>query len=99
MNGIVQSETDETTKKIIEWLYENNNTINSKKKDEKINLKKDDKYYFKIISLDEYNEGKTKKKQKKYSIIFFWFNHFKYNWIHLTKFYKTKTKNFFHSNF
>ena len=44
MNGIVQSETDETTKKIIEWLYENNNTINSKKKDEKINLKKDDKY-------------------------------------------------------
>ena len=57
-----QSEKDEITKRIIDRLYGDNNIVNNKKKDEKINLKEDDKYCDKIISLDEYNEGKIKKK-------------------------------------
>ena len=57
-----QSEKDEITKRIIDRLYGDNNIVNNKKKDEKINLKEDDKYCDKIISLDEYNEGQIKKK-------------------------------------
>ena len=56
-----QSEKDEITKRIIDRLYGDNNIVNNKKKDEKINLKEDDKYCDKIISLDEYHEGKNKK--------------------------------------
>ena len=52
-----QNEKDEITKRIVDRLYGNNIL----KKDKENNFKEDDKYCDKIISLDEYHEGKNKK--------------------------------------
>ena len=57
-----QNEKEEITKRIIDRLYgENNNYSNFRKKDDKSNLKEDDKYSDKIMSLDDYNKKNEKK--------------------------------------
>ena len=58
-----QNEKEEITKRIIDRLYgENGNNYNNlRKKDDKSNLKDDEKYSDKIMSLDDYNKKNEKK--------------------------------------